>query len=420
MPRILCAVKSRGPTGAIGCGRLVSRAPRPPPGLPAAREVYQPCRRHGKRACGSRAVAAVVGLHSPGAEIPYPAPLDLDARQTSPRTRCRREDRIERTPWGRPCRWGASSASWRWRRLLQTVASCKRRSPRTGAGRSSSRTTAQATKFGLTPPPAASVGRSAASFRSTTTFRVSDLGGLEPCRRQGRTATGDWLLYSTPISGQAAIRICQPMTLGGGVEHGISLALDGNVVRYLADPWLDERYFWFLVPFVGGRSSAISSATASRAAGRRRGGEVLVRLGDSNPDLEQGCSCSIQLELQPQQAHYSRRKPAFPQPAPNLEGQYWISDSTAYPSRPARPGRKVSLDDEAETGDPAAQTLDELRRGAGGAAGGDDVVDDQHALAARRSRPHGLQPVGAVLELVGLRRSSPEACRASSPGRNRR
>ncbi len=115
---------------------------------------------------------------------------------------------------------------------------------------------AQATKFELWATPAAGgerrkIGGVVPFDNDVSEFLIS-ADSSRVAYRQGRTATGDWLLYSTPISGQAAIRICQPMTLGGGVEHGISLALDGNVVRYLADPWLDEQYFWFLVPFVGG------------------------------------------------------------------------------------------------------------------------------------------------------------------------
>ncbi|MEO8195578.1 MAG: hypothetical protein ABI689_02525 [Thermoanaerobaculia bacterium] len=70
--------------------------------------------------------------------------------------------------------------------------------------------------------------------------------------RQGRTATGDWLLYSTPIYNQSGHRICQTMTLGGAVEHGIFPVLDGNYVRYRADPYVDEQYLWFVVPVGGG------------------------------------------------------------------------------------------------------------------------------------------------------------------------
>ncbi len=70
--------------------------------------------------------------------------------------------------------------------------------------------------------------------------------------RQGRTATGDWLLYSTPIYNQSGYRICQTMILGGAVDHGIYPALDGNYVLYRADPYIDEQYSWFVVSTGGG------------------------------------------------------------------------------------------------------------------------------------------------------------------------
>jgi hypothetical protein len=70
--------------------------------------------------------------------------------------------------------------------------------------------------------------------------------------RQGRTATGEWLLYSTPISGQVATRICQWMPLGGAVDRGITLVMNGSQVRFRADPVLDEQFSWFIVPVSGG------------------------------------------------------------------------------------------------------------------------------------------------------------------------
>ena len=70
--------------------------------------------------------------------------------------------------------------------------------------------------------------------------------------RQGRTATGEWLLYSTPISGQIAIRICQWMPLGGAVDQGVTLVMNGSRVRFRADPVLDEQFWWFIVPVDGG------------------------------------------------------------------------------------------------------------------------------------------------------------------------
>lgn len=70
--------------------------------------------------------------------------------------------------------------------------------------------------------------------------------------RQGRTATGEWLLYSTPISGQTATRICQWMPLGGAVDQGIALVMNGSHVRFRADPVIDELFSWFIVPVSGG------------------------------------------------------------------------------------------------------------------------------------------------------------------------
>lgn len=74
--------------------------------------------------------------------------------------------------------------------------------------------------------------------------------------RQGRTATGDWLLYTTPIYGQtgsSGIRICQPMVLGGSVEPGIRKIWDGTYVEYVADPFVDEQYHTYVVRMTGGR-----------------------------------------------------------------------------------------------------------------------------------------------------------------------
>ncbi len=115
---------------------------------------------------------------------------------------------------------------------------------------------AEATKFELwvTPVsggPRQKIGGIVPFDNDVSEFLISS-DSTRVAYRQGRTATGDWLLYSTPIYNQSGHRICQTMTLGGAVEHGIAAALDGNYVRYLADPYVDEQYSWFVVPAGGG------------------------------------------------------------------------------------------------------------------------------------------------------------------------
>lgn len=50
--------------------------------------------------------------------------------------------------------------------------------------------------------------------------------------RQGRTATGESHLYSTPIDRLQGVRISPPPTDGGRVGNGIALAWGGLFVRY--------------------------------------------------------------------------------------------------------------------------------------------------------------------------------------------
>lgn len=71
--------------------------------------------------------------------------------------------------------------------------------------------------------------------------------------RQGRTATGDWRLYSTPISSASAVELSQRiMVLGGGVDTGIRVVEDGRTVRYRADPEVDESFAFYRVRDTGG------------------------------------------------------------------------------------------------------------------------------------------------------------------------
>src|SRR5687768_6139664 len=49
----------------------------------------------------------------------------------------------------------------------------------------------------------------------------------------------------------------------------------------------------------------------------------------------------------------------------------------------------------------AAGVLDELAHGAGGAAGGEEVIGDEHLGAGQYGVVVGLEGIGAVLELVG-------------------
>lgn len=115
---------------------------------------------------------------------------------------------------------------------------------------------AQETRFELWVTPAeggqrVKIGGVVPFDNDVSEFLIS-ANGQRVAYRQGRTATGDWLLYSTPIVSQYAARICQTMTLGGGVDYGIALAVDGNYVRFRADPVVDEQFSWFIVPVGGG------------------------------------------------------------------------------------------------------------------------------------------------------------------------
>jgi hypothetical protein len=62
---------------------------------------------------------------------------------------------------------------------------------------------------------------------------------------------------------------------------------------------------------------------------------------------------------------------------------------------------EVELDGEGEAGDLAAELLDELDGGFHGAAGGEQVVDEDDALAGLDGVEVNLERVGAVFEIVG-------------------
>lgn len=115
---------------------------------------------------------------------------------------------------------------------------------------------AEATKFELWATPVLGGERrkigGAVPFDNDVSEFLISRDSTRVAYRQGRTATGDWLLYSTPISNQNGYRICQTMTLGGSVEQGIFSVLGGDYVRYRADPYVDEQYSWFVVPAGGG------------------------------------------------------------------------------------------------------------------------------------------------------------------------
>src|SRR5581483_6546737 len=63
--------------------------------------------------------------------------------------------------------------------------------------------------------------------------------------------------------------------------------------------------------------------------------------------------------------------------------------------------QRHELDQKREAVHRAAQPLDEIRRRAGRAAGGEQVVDDEHALAAAHGVGVHLEGIAAVLEVVG-------------------
>src|SRR5215212_11057992 len=65
------------------------------------------------------------------------------------------------------------------------------------------------------------------------------------------------------------------------------------------------------------------------------------------------------------------------------------------------PGSFVVGDEEGDARDDAAGVLDELAHGAGGAAGGEEVVHDEDAVAAGDGVDVDFEGVGAVFELVG-------------------
>jgi hypothetical protein len=70
---------------------------------------------------------------------------------------------------------------------------------------------------------------------------------------QRNSALGtDRQLYSAAIDGINWTRISPPMVPGGGVEPGFQLVWGGMYVRFLADPYVDEHYSWFVVHIAGG------------------------------------------------------------------------------------------------------------------------------------------------------------------------
>ena len=56
-----------------------------------------------------------------------------------------------------------------------------------------------------------------------------------------------------------------------------------------------------------------------------------------------------------------------------------------------RPAKFGQIDDEGRAHRNAAHAPDELVAGLGGAASGDQIVDDENPLALRGSRPHALR-----------------------------
>lgn len=81
---------------------------------------------------------------------------------------------------------------------------------------------------------------------------ILSIDGSRVAYRQGRTATGEWVLYSGLTSMPGAVIISQPMVPGGSVMPGLRL-LSGDRVRYQADAERDEQYLYWVVPIVGGR-----------------------------------------------------------------------------------------------------------------------------------------------------------------------
>src|SRR6516164_5035335 len=77
-------------------------------------------------------------------------------------------------------------------------------------------------------------------------------------------------------------------------------------------------------------------------------------------------------------------------------------DRIAELREPGPPAEVRKVDDERAADNPAAGHVDQLQRGLGRAAGGDQVVDQKHAFAAQNAVAVDLQTVGAVLELVVL------------------
>jgi hypothetical protein len=84
-----------------------------------------------------------------------------------------------------------------------------------------------------------------------SSFLISD-NSLHVVYREGRTATGDWVLYSAPILGFATgTLISQPQVPGGSVLPGFHL-ISGNRVRYQYTPDGGPSA-WYVVQATGGR-----------------------------------------------------------------------------------------------------------------------------------------------------------------------
>src|SRR5688500_17222180 len=62
--------------------------------------------------------------------------------------------------------------------------------------------------------------------------------------------------------------------------------------------------------------------------------------------------------------------------------------------------QEVEFDDESKARDLAAEFLDQLGNGGGGAAGGEYVIDDQHLLAGFDGVRMDLEDIGPVFESV--------------------
>jgi hypothetical protein len=98
------------------------------------------------------------------------------------------------------------------------------------------------------------IGKPTAPYEDVVPGFLIAVSGRRVIYSQRNTALGtDRQLYSAAIDGSNWTRISPAMVPGGGVEPGFRLIQDDLHVRYLADPYLDEQYSWFIVPVAGGR-----------------------------------------------------------------------------------------------------------------------------------------------------------------------